>query len=128
MRLENIKLQTTINGISNIPVIKVAGEIDIYTATKFKSELNGSVDSGARDLIVDLSDVNYIDSGGFGALLGAVKRVKPEGGTVNLVGCSETIRRMLRITNLDAVFGIYENVEDAGTAMGRMGDRATGRI
>jgi anti-sigma B factor antagonist len=113
VRLESIKLETAVSEISGLPVLKVAGEIDVYTAPEFKSAINAVIESGHKDLIVDLTDVSYMDSGGFGALLGATKRMRPRGGGINLVGCSEAIERMLRITRLDTIFGVFCEVDDA---------------
>ena len=121
MKFESARLKTAVEEVSDVPVIKVSGEIDVHTAPNFKTALNKAINSGATDLIVDLSDVSYMDSGGFGALLGAVKRVKPEGGSINLVGCSEAIERMLKITRLDTIFGVQCKLEDAITSLKSVG-------
>ena len=117
MRVENIRLETAIEEVSNVSVVRVVGEIDIYTAPTFKSAVHKAIDSGARNLVVDLTDVSYMDSSGFGTLLGATKRVRPKGGTISLVGCSEAIERMLRITRLDTIFGVFPTTNDAVSAL-----------
>lgn len=118
MRVEDVRIKLDLDKISNIPVVKVAGEIDVCTAPEFKSIINKAVFSGADNLIIDLTDVSYMDSSGFGTLLGATKRLRPRGGMVNLVGCSEAIERMLKITRLDTIFGVFPRVEDALESMG----------
>jgi anti-sigma B factor antagonist len=60
-----------------------------------------------------MEHVTYMDSSGFGTLLSATKRLRPEGGTVNLVHCNSAIDRMLRITRLNTVFGIFQSVDEA---------------
>jgi len=112
-RLENVKLQTGIEHVSGTPVLKVAGEVDLYTSPAFKSAIVSLIDAGTKDVIVDLSDVSYMDSGGFGTLLGAVRRVRTEGGSVNLAGCSDNIRRILSITRLDTIFRLFDTVDKA---------------
>ncbi len=113
MRVESIKLETVVDRISGIPVVKTSGEIDTHSASKLKTAVNRLIDAGTIDLIVDLSNVSYMDSSGFGILLGAVKRVRAKGGVVNLVGCSEAVIRMLGITKLDLIFETFDDVESA---------------
>jgi anti-sigma B factor antagonist len=54
-----------------------------------------------------------MDSSGFGALLSATKRLRPIGGTVNLVKCSGSIDRILKITRLNTVFGTFQSIDEA---------------
>lgn len=118
MRVENIRLETAIGEKSGIPVVTVAGEIDVFTASEFKSAINKAANAGAANLVVDLTDVSYMDSSGFGVLLGATKRMRPRGGGINLVGCNPAIERMLVITNLDTIFGMFKSVDDAMEMLG----------
>lgn len=113
MRVEDVRIKLDLEEISDIPVVKVTGEIDVSTAPEFKSVINKAVIACATDLIVDLTDVSYMDSSGFGTLLGATKRIRPRGGTVTLVGCNPAIERMLKITRLDTIFGMFPRVDDA---------------
>jgi len=113
VKLDDVRIETELERVADVPVVKVTGEIDVYTAPEFKSAVNKAIDTGAVDLIIDLTNVSYMDSSGFGILLGATKRVRPKGGTINLLGCSEAITRMLRITRLDTIFGMHCCMEDA---------------
>ena len=99
--------------VADVQLIKVTGEIDVYTAPEFKSAVNKAIDAGSLNLVIDLTNVSYMDSSGFGILLGATKKVRPKGGTINLLGCSEAITRMLKITRLDTIFGMHGSMEDA---------------
>jgi anti-sigma B factor antagonist len=102
-----------LNDSSGISVIRVAGEVDIYTAPDLRYLVNQTIDSGAKDLVIDMSEVTYMDSSGFGTLLGATKRLRPDGGSIGLAACSEAIERMLRITRLDTIFGVFSRVDEA---------------
>ena len=120
MQVESIRLETTINDGFDVPVIKASGEIDAYTVPDFRAALNRAIGFGAEDLIVDMTDIRYMDSSGFGALLGSVRKLGPEGGSVSLVGCNEAIARMLSITRLDTVFLIFPDLD---TALEVIGDK-----
>jgi anti-sigma B factor antagonist len=111
------RLQTAVKDVSGVSVIKVAGEVDVYTCPDLKTTIYEAISAGATDLVIDMTDVSYMDSSGFGTLLGATRRVKPAGGSVALACCSEAIDRMLRITSLDSVFAIYGQVGEAVNAL-----------
>ena len=115
--LENIRLETIVKEIESLKVLELVGEIDVYTAPSFRGAVVNLLDSGVENLIIDMSGVHYMDSSGFGILLSATKRLKPEGGNVYLVHCSSAIERVLRITKLDTVFGIHNNIQDVAKAI-----------
>ena len=119
MRVEKIRLETAMRTEAGVSVLGVSGEIDVFTAPEFKSAINQTIESGLSDLIIDLTRVSYMDSSGFGTLLGATKRVRPKGGSVNLVGCNEAIERMMKITRLDTVFNLCRTVEEAAARIGK---------
>ncbi|MDO8589142.1 MAG: STAS domain-containing protein [Armatimonadota bacterium] len=111
--MESIRLDTNIREHNGLRILDVIGEIDVYTAPQFKESVNNVIASGQRHLIINMERVTYMDSSGFGTLLSATKRLRPDGGTVNLVKCNSPITRMLRITKLDTIFGTYSSEEDA---------------
>lgn len=110
---DHTRLRTAVTEDAGVSIIKLAGEVDVYTAPDFKDAINKVITDGAKYLVIDLAEVSYMDSSGFGALLSATKRVKPEGGTVNLVYCNEAVERMLRITRLDSIFGLFNDMSCA---------------
>jgi anti-sigma B factor antagonist len=96
-----------------IPVVDVVGEIDVYTVPKFKEHLSTIIEEGHTHLLINLQKVQYMDSSGFGALLGATKRLRPEGGTLGLVGSNQVITRMLKITRLNTIFDMFDSEGEA---------------
>jgi anti-sigma B factor antagonist len=94
-------------------VVRVAGEIDVYTAPVLREELTRLSDAGHNDLVVDLTEVPFMDSTGLGVLVGALKRVKTHGGELSLVIDQEKVLKVFRITALTQVFPIFETVDEA---------------
>jgi anti-sigma B factor antagonist len=115
--LEGIRLETSTRELDNHKVLDVSGEIDVYTAPQFKEAVNQVINDGQLNLIINMAGVTYMDSSGFGTLLSATKRLRPEGGNVNLVACNSAIDRMLRITRLNTVFGTFATIEEAMAAI-----------
>ena len=111
--VENLRLQTVVRVDGPHPTLVVSGEIDVFTAPLFKQAVVNLVADGQRHLFLDMRDVTFMDSSGFGALLGATKRLRPDGGSLNLIGCNRTIQRMLHLTRLDTILGLYATEEDA---------------
>lgn len=99
--------------LNGYPIVEVCGEVDLSTASEFKSAIHKIVEDGHKHIIIDMSQISYMDSSGFGVLLGACKRVHPQNGTIRLVGCNPIISRMLNITRLDILFQIYGTLEEA---------------
>jgi anti-sigma B factor antagonist len=99
-----------------ITVVEAEGEIDLATTPQLSAALYEAAIISPH-VIVDLSSVTYMDSSGFGALLGATKKLRPEGGTLYLVGCSANIERMLVITRLNTIFGIHRTEAEARNAI-----------
>lgn len=115
--LEGIRLETAFRDIDGNKVLDVMGEIDVYTAPQFKEAVNEIVDGGQKHLLINMAGVTYMDSSGFGTLLSATKRLKPKGGTVNLVKCNGAIDRILRITRLNQIFSTFDNLDEAMQAI-----------
>jgi anti-sigma B factor antagonist len=94
-------------------VISVGGEIDVYTAPSLRERLNELVASGHYDLVVDMEQVEFLDSTGLGVLVGGLKRVRSYDGTLSLVCSQEKILKVFRITGLTKVFPIYASLQEA---------------
>lgn len=97
------------NGVTDgIGQITVVGEVDVATAPQLKDALLAVVDAGAASLRVDLAEVAFIDSAGLGVLIGALKRVREGGGTIELVGLQPAPRKVVEITGLDELFVLVD--------------------
>jgi anti-sigma B factor antagonist len=94
-------------------VVALSGEIDLYTAPELKAELLRLVAEEPRRIVVDMTDATFVDSTTLGVLLGAVKRLRLQGGELEIVCSDLNIRRILSITLLDRAFTIYEGLDEA---------------
>src|ERR1700737_3360859 len=101
------------NGQRPCSVVDLNGEIDVYTSPKVKETITNLIDAGHYALVINLENVRYIDSTGFGVLIGGLKRVREHSGTVNLVCTNPQIKKIFDITGLIKIFGIYESEKAA---------------
>lgn len=108
----DLKINTTAH--DGIQIVSPKGEIDVFTAERLKSALHDAESScGEHDLIVDLSDVTFLDSTGIGVLVGALRRRREQNATLHLVTDRESILKILSITNLDTVFAVHPDLQTA---------------
>ena len=96
-----------------IEVIDVHGEIDMYTAPRLRELIIDLVSKGHYQLVVNVDKVGFLDSTGLGVLVGGLKRVRAHDGSLELICTQQRILKILKITGLTEVFGIYETVDQA---------------
>jgi anti-sigma B factor antagonist len=94
-------------------ILDLDGEVDVYTAPMLKEAMTRQVDGGKKNLIVNLQQVEYLDSTGLGILIGGVKRLRESQGTLKMFGASPRITRIFDITGLNAIFDVYATEQDA---------------
>jgi len=94
-------------------VVAVSGEMDLATAVRFKQDLDEAMAFSCGDLVLDLSDIDLIDSTALGIMLGALQRLSDEGRWLILVVTQDFVVRILRITGLQTTFRIAPNRSEA---------------
>jgi len=94
-------------------VLPLKGEIDLHVSPSVTASLNSMIERKPQRLVVDLSDVTYIDSAGLAALIGAMQKVEGYGGKFLLAGLQETVRSIFEISRLDQVFQIFPDADAA---------------
>jgi anti-sigma B factor antagonist len=109
-------------------VVEVGGEIDLASAPELRDCLNHTIDAGSRQLVVDLRQVDFIDSEGLGVLVGARRRLlqdRHHDGGIQLVCANGLVLRVLRISGLDRVFPLHATLTDAlGSNSSQADDRS----
>src|SRR5919109_2408787 len=94
-------------------VLPLKGEIDLHVSPSVTASLNAMIEKKPERLVVDLSDVTYIDSAGLAALIEAMQKVEAYGGKFLLAGLQETVRSIFEISRLDQVFQIFPDTDTA---------------
>lgn len=95
-------------------VVKITGEFDMIIADEFKKTVDSYLDSRlAKYLLVDLGSVSFIDSSGLGALLGRYKKVESLKGKMVIAGPQRQVRKILEVSGINRVIGIYQDKTSA---------------
>ncbi|HNR87492.1 MAG TPA: STAS domain-containing protein [Spirochaetota bacterium] len=93
-------------------IIQVNGEVDLYNVSELKKALFSVTDGTSRSVIVDMKNVNYMDSSGIGALVAGQKKMKAHNGRFGLLNIHEDVLNILKLATLDRFFKIYEGEDE----------------
>src|SRR5262245_60746663 len=96
-----VELAVSQQPVDGVPVVSIHGDVDVYSAPNLRDSLNELFDNGSATVIVDLTDVAFLDSTGLGALIEARKSSVDAGGTLPVVCTHERILKLFTITGLD---------------------------
>ena len=96
-----------------IEVVDVEGEIDVYTAPRLRELLIELVNTGFYQLVVNMEKVEFLDSTGLGVLVGGLKKVRAQDGSMELICSQDRLLKIFRITGLAKVFTIHDSETSA---------------
>jgi stage II sporulation protein AA (anti-sigma F factor antagonist) len=100
----------------NAVVAKVSGELDLLTAPSFRAQVDEALSAdGPRNLILELSELSFVDSSGLGAILGRYKLVTQLGGRMVLVCPQEQVHRIFSLSGLFKIMDPAPNLDQALT-------------
>lgn len=108
------RMQTSTREVGNALVLTVSGRITLGEGNIMLRELVGElVDKGHKTIVLNLADVNYVDSSGLGELVKAHTTVRNKGGVLRLASVSKRVNDLLQMTRLSAVFDIHNDETSA---------------
>ena len=94
-----------------VVVIHLVGKLNMVNAPLLRELINDRVEAGDNRIAIDLSQVNFIDSSGLGALINGLKVTRQAGGDLRISSPTEQVKLVLGLTNMDRLFNSYENAE-----------------
>lgn len=92
-------------------------KLDSALSPKLKSELLTVRAEGYQNLVIDMSQVKYVDSSGLSALLVGNREFSREGGIFVISGVQEHVIKLIKISMLDKVFNLVDTLEEAAEAI-----------
>lgn len=100
-----------------VRILRVAGDVDFDGAPQLKRHIMSMIDAGDRQFIVDLSAVAFIDSTAIGVLVGVLKRLRLNGGSLLVVCDNDDIRGIFETIGLEHVIPLHHSDRDAFAAL-----------
>jgi len=105
-------MEYTVNDESNHRFIALQGELDLYKTGKLKKKLLEELDDDVESLVIDMTDLKYMDSSGIALMAFLQKQMKNLGGTFAFLNVNEEIMNVLKLAALDNFFKIYKSKEE----------------
>ncbi|RMG63884.1 MAG: anti-sigma factor antagonist [Calditrichaeota bacterium] len=124
--MEGIQVTTQILGANNdIALIRVGGYIDTTTSSEVERALNNLLKQGYYKIIIDLGDVDYISSAGWGIFISEIKSIRENGGDLYLVRMIPDVYEIFELLEFHHILDVYDSVEEA---VQRFEARAAGQV
>jgi anti-sigma B factor antagonist len=113
----NLKIEKRV--VDGIAIMTCHGRVMFgEEATALRDNLKEAVKNTPR-VVLNLSDVTYIDSGGLGTLVGVYSSARAAGADIKLTGLGQRLRDVLQITKLATVFQVFDTEQEALAALGQ---------
>jgi len=88
--------------------LKISGRLTLAEAPEVKARVRSLIDRGVSRIILDLTELEFVDSSGLAVFVSALKATRQAGGWLKLFGIQELPREIFTLTRLDQVFELYE--------------------
>jgi len=112
--MEGIQVSVSKAGPRNdIAIIKVGGYIDTTTSAELERSLEALLRSGSYNIVVDLADVDYISSAGWGIFISEIKGIREKGGDLKLANMIPDVYEVFELLEFHYILKAFDSVEDA---------------
>ncbi len=107
-----MKIET--RSVGGVSILDCSGKITLGEGTMaIRNTVREVLKNGGKKIVLNLADVNYIDSSGIGELVSTYTTVTNQGGQLKLLNLTKKIHELLAITKLLTVFQVFENEKAA---------------
>lgn len=102
-----------ITDVQQVTLIQVSGRIDSMNADELGDALTAEIERGARQLVLDLSQVSYMSSAGLRELVAAYNKLQSASGDLRIAQPASRVLDVLEMSGLDTIFQIYASQSEA---------------
>lgn len=100
--------------IGDVTVVEMSGRLSLGNSLTYaENAINRLIDGGTRKLVIDLTQLNHIDSSGLGMLIFCGGRMEQSGGQMRVAGANETVTRVFEIAHANRVLQLDTDLESA---------------
>lgn len=96
----------------NYQLFRLTGLLDAFSELIFRKSIGGFIEEGPKDIILDLSKIDFVDSSGLGALVQLVKKAQTAGGTLQVV-TNPRVTQTVKLVRLEQFLSLQSSVKDA---------------
>lgn len=106
-------MEIAVDKRQNCVILKIKGDVDLYSSPQVRSQIIALVNNKHINLLVDFTDVTYMDSSGVATLVEALQLTNKNKGKLRLFQLKQAIRDVFELSRLDKVFDIFEDEQAA---------------
>ena len=116
-------LKTSTRSQGGVVIIDCSGRIVMGEETAFLRHQVKDLLNESRQLVLNLAEVDYLDSSGLGTVVGLYSSARSAGGEIKLAGLTGRVKDALQITRLGSIFEFYDTAEEAASTFNRQAGR-----
>lgn len=95
-------------------IVFMMGELDHHSAEEVRSKIDDRLDREAvGKLVLDFSDVSFMDSSGIGVVIGRYKKIAARKGSICIANVNNSVKRVFDLSGMFKIIKVYENLEQA---------------
>lgn len=95
-------------------VARISGELDHHSSDEVRSKLDDEIEKEKiYNLILDFSNVTFMDSSGIGVVIGRYKKVAANNGSISIINANTTVKRVFELSGMFKIINLYDNLEQA---------------
>lgn len=98
---------------ADLAIVRAEGRLNMVSAPELRDVVTRAVAGGRIRLVIDLAAVEFMDSSGLGALIGALKIARGAGGDLRIAAPGEQVLMVLKLSNVDRILKPYETADAA---------------
>ena len=117
-------LQIDVTEADNVMILTIIGKVDSFSHPELNSSFDQVMKSGKKNILLNMRDMNYIDSVGIGSIIRFAKWVGKIGGSIKIAEMQSNIRQVFRLLSYDQILSIYDSASEAIMSF-REGDQSS---
>lgn len=111
-------MKVQVRNATDVSIIDCSGDVDLYSSTSLRETLLKEMQSGVHSVLVNMTDVTYVDSSGIATLVEGLQLSRQTKTRFGLFGLRSNARSVLELARLHKVFLIFDNEQDALAKIG----------
>ncbi|WPC41305.1 anti-sigma F factor antagonist [Clostridium sp. JS66] len=95
-------------------IVHMSGELDHHSAEEVRNKIDDRLDrDNIGKLVMDFSDVNFMDSSGIGVVIGRYKKLMAKKGNICITKADGSVKRVFELSGIFKIIKFYKNIEEA---------------
>jgi len=104
---------------NRVQIIRCPKRIDITISSDLRDILSNLIEQGKYEIVIDLTQTQYVDSSGLGAIVSRIAAARSNKGDVRIAGPRKNVKELFQLTHLNQILKMYDNVEAASLSYER---------